>query len=211
MSTSEATELCQNTAREEVLRLMKKKENVEEEIKQLHQVLESQQDVGMNGALVDREGYPRNDIDVYQVRHARNRIICLQNDHKSLMKEIEAGLHAVHSQTRGDEIKPDLTRHTTQDVQDRSDSLKPFVRVDTVSPNSPAYHAGLLLGDLIVSFGSVTSDNYRDLQNIGAVVQHSVGKSISVRVRRERQTIRLSLTPSTWSGRGLLGCNIVPV
>ena len=30
----------------------------------------------MDEALVDAEGYPRSDIDVYQVRHARHRIIC---------------------------------------------------------------------------------------------------------------------------------------
>ena len=36
--------------------------------------------VGMDEPLVDSEGYPRNDIDVYRVRHARHRIICkLQN------------------------------------------------------------------------------------------------------------------------------------
>ncbi len=30
----------------------------------------------MNDSLVDSEGFPRNDIDINQVRLARNRIIC---------------------------------------------------------------------------------------------------------------------------------------
>lgn len=30
----------------------------------------------MQEALVDNDGYPRADIDVYQVRHARHKIIC---------------------------------------------------------------------------------------------------------------------------------------
>ncbi len=30
----------------------------------------------MDQPLVDREGYPRADIDVYQVRTARHKIIC---------------------------------------------------------------------------------------------------------------------------------------
>ena len=30
----------------------------------------------MKGPLVDAEGFPRSDIDVYSVRIARNRIIC---------------------------------------------------------------------------------------------------------------------------------------
>lgn len=46
----------------------------------------------MRESLVDADGYPRNDIDVYQVRHARHQINTLQNDLKSLMKEIEKGL-----------------------------------------------------------------------------------------------------------------------
>ncbi len=30
----------------------------------------------MTGNLVDNEDYPRQDIDVYAVRYARNRVIC---------------------------------------------------------------------------------------------------------------------------------------
>lgn len=30
----------------------------------------------MHGPLVDAEDYPRNDIDVYAVRQARQKIIC---------------------------------------------------------------------------------------------------------------------------------------
>ena len=35
-----------------------------------------QNNVGMNDLLVDSGDYPRADIDVYQVRHARNKIRC---------------------------------------------------------------------------------------------------------------------------------------
>lgn len=31
----------------------------------------------MSGKLVDNDDYPRQDIDVYAVRFARNRIICM--------------------------------------------------------------------------------------------------------------------------------------
>ena len=34
----------------------------------------------MKENLVDNEGYPRSDIDVYSVRFARNRIICKNID-----------------------------------------------------------------------------------------------------------------------------------
>ena len=35
-----------------------------------------QNNVGMHDPLIDREGFPRNDIDVYAVRMARHQIIC---------------------------------------------------------------------------------------------------------------------------------------
>ena len=94
-------------AKGEVKKLMAKKNEIEEEIKALTEVLESQGGVGMTGKLVDIEDYPRADIDVYSVRAARHRIICLQNDHKSLMKHIEEGLYKVHTEARAaKDIKP---------------------------------------------------------------------------------------------------------
>lgn len=43
---------------------------------------------------------------------------------------------------------------------------------------------GLEVGDEIVQFGSVSSENFRNLQQIGEVVQHSVGVSICVGFNR---------------------------
>ena len=83
--------------REDVMRLMAKKESLEAELKALQDVLG---EAGMEQPLVDSEGYPRADVDVYQVRHARHDIRCKQNDLKSLMKDIERGLHSLHSQAR---------------------------------------------------------------------------------------------------------------
>jgi 26S proteasome non-ATPase regulatory subunit 9 len=65
--------------------------------------------------------------------------------------------------------------------------------------------------DLIVEFGSVNASNFRTLQDIGTVVNHSQGNSVSIKVKRHDKMLRLSLTPHAWSGRGLLGCNIIPV
>jgi 26S proteasome non-ATPase regulatory subunit 9 len=38
-----------------------------------------QRGVGMSEPLVDKDGYPRNDIDVYSVRKARHDINCMYN------------------------------------------------------------------------------------------------------------------------------------
>ena len=61
-------------------------------------MLDSEADVGMNGPLIDSEGYPRNDIDIVKVRTARQKIICLMNDHKEIMKKISDALESIHQQ-----------------------------------------------------------------------------------------------------------------
>ena len=39
----------------------------------------------MSGALVDSDGFPRADVDIYAVRKARNRIICESLMHLSML------------------------------------------------------------------------------------------------------------------------------
>ena len=66
-----------NATREDVEKIMKLRKDKEEELKAHLSTLEVNK-VGMDEALVDSEGYPRNDIDVYQVRKARHQIICIR-------------------------------------------------------------------------------------------------------------------------------------
>lgn len=95
--------------------------------------------IGMTESLVDDCGFPRNDIDVHQVRHARHQIICLQNDLKSLMKEIEKGIHQVHSEAVNETNADNSTKmaQITIDHQDET-PLIPFVKVNLVTTGSPA-------------------------------------------------------------------------
>ena len=44
----------------------------------LHCTLQ-QKGVGLHESLVDPEGYPRSDVDVYSVRHARHQVVCKSN------------------------------------------------------------------------------------------------------------------------------------
>lgn len=62
-------------ARDRVMKLIQEKDRIESEIREHNLVLQAN-NVGMQDPLVDAEGFPRNDIDVYKVRHARHRIIC---------------------------------------------------------------------------------------------------------------------------------------
>ena len=48
--------------------------------------------MGIDTPLVDSEGFPRADIDVFRARTLRKRFIEIQNDYKALQKKIERGL-----------------------------------------------------------------------------------------------------------------------
>ena len=190
--------------------LIRQKDSIEEDIKACFEILRTQGDVGTDTALVDHEGFPRADIDLVQVRTARNKIACLQNDHKDLMKRIEKGLveyHAICAEERSASSTEPM-EHTVLEAP--RENLSPFAAINLVSSESPAEQAGLKIGDLIIKFGSVTKHNFTSLSDVGKIVQHSKGQTVSVTVRRDAHVLKLSLVPNEWGGRGLLGCNIVP-
>ncbi|KAK6635301.1 hypothetical protein RUM44_000552 [Polyplax serrata] len=194
----------QPVTRESVLQLMEQKDVIEKKLQQLKQILDGN-GVGMNDSLVDGDGYPRQDIDVYQVRHARHDIICLQNDHKAIMKKIEEGIHLLHSQSS--QTAPGSSICLKKD----NEIYYPIAKVSFVEPDSPAYLAGLQEDDFILTYGTINYKNFKSLQDIGDLTQHSIGRKIQVTVRRFGVLERLTLVPNRWQGKGLLGCNILPV
>ncbi|XP_012216644.1 26S proteasome non-ATPase regulatory subunit 9 isoform X2 [Linepithema humile] len=192
-------------AKDAVLQLMKDKDKIESDLKTLKEILNCNH-VGMDELLVDAEGYPRQDIDVYQVRHTRHKIICLSNDHKALMKKIEEGLYKVHALSG--------TSQTQQPVSnilhsEETEMLEPFLKVNLVSPDSPAENAGIQVDDLILEFGSIHCRNFKSLADIGKLVENSRYKTVNVKIKRGSNTIILPLTPRPWVGKGLLGCNVI--
>ena len=46
--------------------------------------------MGIDTPLVDADGYPRGDIDVYRARDLRHRLAIIRTDRKDLMKQIDA-------------------------------------------------------------------------------------------------------------------------
>ncbi|XP_061025544.1 26S proteasome non-ATPase regulatory subunit 9 [Eubalaena glacialis] len=196
--------------------LMQRKEEIEAQIKANYEVLESQKGIGMNEPLVDCEGYPRADVDLYRVRTARHNIVCLQNDHKALMKQVEEALHQLHARDKEKQARDlaEAHREAMSHGLGQSQDLSPaqaFAIVNSISPGSPASIAGLQVDDEIVEFGSVNTQNFQSLQNIGSVVQHSEGKPLNVTVIRRGEKYQLRLVPTRWAGKGLLGCNIIPL
>ncbi|KAG8456087.1 hypothetical protein GDO86_002040 [Hymenochirus boettgeri] len=193
----------------DVQQLIAKKDEMEAQIKAYYEVLDDQKGIGMDGALVDREGYPRADVDIYQVRTARHNIICLQNDHKSIMKQIEDALHQLHAREKEKHEKDKAEAQS--EVLQHQNSSPAFARVDTVTAGSPASMSGLQVGDEIIAFGTVNTSNFKTLQNIAEVVKHSEGKPLNITVVRDGKSVSFGLTPQRWNGKGLLGCNIIPL
>ncbi|BGP18361.1 hypothetical protein JCM10213_008532 [Rhodosporidiobolus nylandii] len=194
----------QPTVQSEVRRLTDKRKAVEAQLDVFFEVLKSN-DCNMDTPLVDREGFPRSDIDVAGVRSARTQIIRLRNDLREVMQEM-AGL-VERGLPRGEE--PEAHEEEEMAV-DEPAAEGAWAKVDAVAPGSPADEAGLKRDDLFLTLSSLTSANNDSLRAVAALIGRSEGVGLPLTVRRGTEVLELRLTPKKWSGRGLLGCHIVP-
>ncbi|KAK8208608.1 26S proteasome non-ATPase regulatory subunit 9 [Phyllosticta capitalensis] len=199
--------------------LIAEKQRIEGELSALSSVLDSH-GVNMRTSLTTFDGYPRDDIDVPQVRITRARIIHLQNDLKAVMDKIEVGLHAHHAALReaaAASLAAQGAAGTANSARADQDAAlqAPFAKVNSVVPGSPADAAGLRAGDEIVRFGNVNWMNHEKLSKVAEAVSQSEGRPLALQVSREGATpevIDLQLTPRrNWGGRGLLGCHLLPL
>ncbi|VDP82356.1 unnamed protein product [Echinostoma caproni] len=166
--------------RDKIQSLSSQKTNIEREIQSLSGILSENDQVGLKGNLLDNEGFPRNDIDLVAVRTARNRIIRLNNDHRTVMAALETALHQMHDLARKtgadrpSEEAMDLDQEVPSSAPLNPDSaLSPFLLIDEVRPGSVAEQSGLEVGDLISKFGSVNADNFSGLQDIASVMRNT--------------------------------------
>lgn len=199
--------------------LIERKDYLEAELKALGAVLDSH-GVNMQTELTDRDGFPRSDIDVAQVRVTRARIVNLKNDWKALMDRIEKGLHEHHASMQA---SGSFNQAETSELPTRSNASTqpnppetPFATVNSVEPGSPANEAGLKAGDQVRRFGTAIWSNHERLRKLGEVVQQNQGKPILVKVVRSEngmsRELELRLTPRQgWGGRGSLGCHMLPI
>jgi 26S proteasome non-ATPase regulatory subunit 9 len=118
---------------QDVLELMSKRKEIENQIHQQEAILRSN-NITLKEPLIDKEGFPIPDVDLYTVRDARANLIRLGNDYKAITKEIELGLHSIHGQQP---MTPQL-------------AIVPFARCDAIEPSSPAYLDGLRTGDALL-------------------------------------------------------------
>ncbi|KAM3589085.1 putative 26S proteasome regulatory subunit [Umbelopsis sp. WA50703] len=190
-----------STAMDNAKALIAKKDEIEAQIRELEATLRMQGNVGMDQPLIDREGFPRSDIDLVAVRTARHSIIELTNDHKDIMKQIEAAILGLHQDNRTSKSQAVSSGTTSQAAAPTRN--EPFARVNAVAPDSSAKEAGLIKDDLIVRFGTVHSGNHRMLQALSDVVKE--GATVPVVVKRNDEIITLTLTPKRAGSQYTLG------
>ncbi len=130
--------------------LMERKDKIQEELNAQFSVLKSES-CTMNTPLVDEQGFPRGDIDIYAVRQARVHIIKLRNDLEDVTDKIKLALEVLHNEPREVEHAPPPILMQTQGneaTEQDVEQLKPFARVDGIMPRSPAADAVRPLNDL---------------------------------------------------------------
>ncbi|KAE8147494.1 hypothetical protein BDV25DRAFT_160275 [Aspergillus avenaceus] len=222
---SSTGEPARDPAKLSMVDLMQEKQRIEEELSALSEVLGSH-GVHMSTSLTTFDGFPRDDIDVAQIRTIRAKIIKLRYDHKEVMKHLETGVHA-HFANLQRAQEPTSTINNTNGSVGASNSTTessssdtgmlspPFAKVNSVAAGSPADQAGLRLGDTIRSFGSVNWINHERLSKVAELVQQNEGRTLIVKVSRQNEAgslaeLNLELVPRRdWGGRGLLGCHLV--
>ncbi|GMR31859.1 hypothetical protein PMAYCL1PPCAC_02054, partial [Pristionchus mayeri] len=193
-------------------KLMEERDQLDREIAEQEAVLQAN-NVDMKSDLIDAEGFPRADIDVYSVRHARSTIIRLRNDREKLTNQIGEMISEVHEMPSNEEkMEEEGERHEIKLVHRTSND--PFVKVQGVSAGSPADLGGIKKDDLIIQFDVLHKGNYTQLKQLALLCKENEDKTIRVTVIRDERPVRLEIRPRKWSADpkiGLLGCALIPV
>ena len=119
-------------------------------------------------------------------------------DYRQKMKEIEAALIQVHA-------------HTAEMPVSKGQAHVSWAKVNSVASDSPAFEAGLEKDDLIIKFGSIEATDPQPLQTLAAEIGKWQGVATKVLLYRQGKPVVTMITPTTWAGRGLLGCHLLPI
>jgi 26S proteasome non-ATPase regulatory subunit 9 len=207
----------------ELRELNRQREAMEAELTAITEALGADNMGGVSGALIDREGFPRADIDVHGTRTLRHRLACLTTDHRALMQLLEAKLHALHTATAGEggaRASAPAPRYAAAapSPSDASpmanggaESMASFARIASITAGGPAALAGLRQGDELVRYAHLDATNHDNLRGVARLTGRSEGGFIPLAVRRASKMVEVTLAPQRWEGPGLLGCHLVPM
>jgi hypothetical protein len=123
--------------REYLLDLDKKRLKMEEEIISLTNFLNSEGMPGVEGKLIDDQGFPLPNIDIMAVRTARNKLILLQNDLKNLMISIEKNMQEYFKSDREKRIQEVAKEKWGLGIGDWGLGIGPNPQSPIPNPQSP--------------------------------------------------------------------------
>ena len=219
--------------REELLQLDKEKKKLEEKIASLTEYLTGPGMPGVDGSLIDKDGFPLQGIDHVTIRTVRHDLICTQNDLKNLMEKIEKKMaiyfEELNNNKKTEEIEEESNKNIinnreekTADAVDEDQNKKndmeqnmkeAFAKIVSVENGSPAEEAGLKPEDHIINFNGILYKgvSHNPLITLSEIVKSKIGEEIPISiVRKNKDNIlemeKLNIIPHTWNGRGVLGC-----
>ena len=218
--------------REELLKLDKERKKLEEKIASLTEFLGGPGMPGVDGSLIDRDGFPKPGLDHVTIRTVRHDLICTQNDLKNLMEKIEKKMASYFEEINNkkseeieEEPKKNIFNNKEEKTTDAVDEDKnkendmeqnmkeAFAKIVSVEIGSPAEEAGLKPEDHIINFNGVLYKgvSHNPLITLSEIVKNKIGEEIPVSiVRKNKDNIlhmeKLNIIPHTWNGRGVLGC-----
>ena len=218
--------------REELLQLDKEKKKLEEKIASLTEYLTGPGMPGVDGSLIDRDGFPKPGLDHVTIRTVRHDLICAQNDLKNLMEKIEKKMASYFEELNNNKMEEDEEEvkkdnkigkeETTADAcgedmnkkNNIEENMKEaFAKIVSVENGSPAEEAGLKPDDHIINFNGILYKgvSHNPLITLSEIVKSKIGEEIPISiVRKNKDNIlelnKLKIIPHTWNGRGVLGC-----
>lgn len=150
------------------------------------------------------DGYPRSDVDVYQVRHIRRLVHMCRNDLATVMDRLHA---ALATQFNGAGRETSTSGVTTGNTSSATTVAVPFATIVEVVAGGPVALAGAEVGDKVCSVGPVNVTNHNQLRALANHVQGLENTQVPLVVQRNSTVLHLNLTPTrNWNGQGLLGC-----
>ena len=107
------------------------------------------------------------------------------------------------------ETGPAIEVNKMDEESSHIEMLEPFCKVVEVQKGSPADESGLMVGDMIVTYGSLNVFNHNGLKAIPEVTKKHIDAVFPVVLLRKGLKIDLQVKPHFWSGPGILGCRFV--
>lgn len=183
--------------REDLLRLQKEKEALLARLGDAMSFLQTTP-AGMTSPLIDKDGFPRNDCDLYAVRAARQTVFCTRNSLATNDAQLGQKLELLHILTRKEgmaqlaeeeeqkaasnagrqnakgnekEVERRRLKELCEEEKARASRLKPFLYITQVAPGSPAADAGLSSGMEVVEFGDLNNDNFKSRNGIADLME----------------------------------------